>query len=237
MVQKFDFSFQELNVSPPDIEELMGFDPGQSPEPFPELIEKGLKEAGSLCRIEGGFKVLDGIAVDTVNETIRVEDATFSPGKVVVTQLKESHSAALFVCTAGTGITDYAQEIAGEGDPFLSYIMDVIGSVTVDKAAGKIQEAIGAYAAASEWGTTDPFSPGYCKWSVADQQELFRLLPAGFCGIKLSGSSLMHPIKSVSGITGIGPDCERRGYQCKWCNDTECIYGKIRRRKMAKKNH
>ena len=59
MVKKFEFSYRELDVLPADIEELMGFEPGQAPEPFPELIARGLKEAGSLCRIEGGFKVFE----------------------------------------------------------------------------------------------------------------------------------------------------------------------------------
>jgi len=77
----------------------------------------------------------------------------------------------------------------------------------------------------------DLFSPGYCNWSMAEQQKLFSLLPPGFCGIQLSPSSLMHPIKSVSGIIGIGTSCKQKGYQCEWCNDKDCIYGRIRRQK------
>jgi hypothetical protein len=45
----------------------------------------------------------------------------------------------------------------------------------------------------------------------------------------------MHPIKSVSGITGIGKDCKQMGYQCNWCTDSDCFVGKIKRRKNSKK--
>jgi hypothetical protein len=46
---------------------------------------------------------------------------------------------------------------------------------------------------------------------VAEQHKLFSLLPPGICGITLSDSALMHPIKSVSGITGIGKHCKQKG--------------------------
>ncbi len=154
----------------------------------------------------------------------------------MVSQLKNATQAALFVCTAGAGISAIAKEKAESGDEFLAYVLDVIGSVTVDKAAGKIQEEISANATRAGMGITDPFSPGYCNWSVAEQQKLFALLPPGFCGISLSETSLMSPVKSVSGITGIGKNCKQKGYQCNWCTDRQCIYGKIRRRKKTKKN-
>ena len=231
MIKKFQFHFDELAVLPGEIEELMGFEPGQSPEPFPELIEKGLKEAPPICTIEGGFKKFEKIMVDPTNKIIEIEGQQFSPGAIVIAQLKKAVSGALFACTAGAGITDYAKKITAEGDPFLSYVMDIIGSVTVEKAAEKIQDEIFQSATSNGDGITDPFSPGYCKWSVADQQKLFSLLPPHFAGISLSESSLMSPIKSVSGLTGIGPECQRKGYQCNWCNDRDCIYGKIRRQR------
>jgi cobalamin-dependent methionine synthase I len=107
----------------------------------------------------------------------------------------------------------------------------VIGSLITDKTVEKLQEKITALISESEMGITDPFSPGYCNWSVAEQQKIFTLLPENFCGIQLSASSLMRPIKSVSGIIGIGTNCKQKGYQCEWCNDKNCIYGRIRRQK------
>lgn len=232
MNDKFHYSFDELFIQPQEIEELMGFDQGQSPDPFPELIENGLKRAPSLCNIEGGFRIFENFSIDQNNETLRVKDQIFYPGKIVISQLKNATSAALFACTAGAGITDEAKKVTTEGDSFLSYVLDVIGSVTVDKAAEKIQDEI-LSVITPDAGITDPFSPGYCNWSVAEQQKLFALLPPGFCGIALSKSSLMSPIKSVSGISGIGKNCERKGYQCNWCDDITCIYGKIRRIKKT----
>jgi len=235
-MKTMQFSFTELHIIPANIEELMGFEAGQSPEPFPELIEQALKLAPGICRITGGYKIFSQMVVDLQNEKIRIENLEFSPGKIVVTRLKESLKTALYVATAGSGISGLARQKAAEGDELMAYVLDVTGSVTVDRAAGKVKESIIEEASRLGMGITDSFSPGYCEWSVAEQQKLFSLIPPGFCGISLSGSSLMNPIKSVSGIIGIGINCKQNGYQCNWCPDDQCIYGKIRRRKKAKKN-
>mgnify|MGYP006290639331 CR=1 FL=1 len=234
MIEEFKFSFNDLNVSEMDIEELLGTE-GEIPEPFPQLIEKGLHEAPEHCEIRGGIKIFSPVFTDSKSNTVKIEHQTFRTAKIVAIQLKNATSAALFTCTAGKGISDYATRVAAEGDPMYSYVLDVIGSVTVDKAMDKIQDAVKARMKQQGLGISDRFSPGYCEWNVADQQKLFSLLPSNFCGVELSDSSLMDPIKSVSGIIGIGPGLEQKGYQCYWCNDPNCIYGKTRQKKTAKK--
>jgi hypothetical protein len=101
------FSFSELSITPSEIEEFMGFEPGQSPEPFPELIEQALKQAPEHCQISGAFQIFNDISVHLQNETIQIEKQKFYPGKIVVTQLKEATQLALFVCTAGAGISAF----------------------------------------------------------------------------------------------------------------------------------
>ena len=71
---------------------------------------------------------------------------------------------------------------------------------------------------------TNRFSPGYCGWNVSEQHKLFSLLPGNFCGIRLTESALMDPVKSVSGIIGIGPDVRRMPYTCSLCDMKNCIY-------------
>jgi cobalamin-dependent methionine synthase I len=104
-----------------------------------------------------------------------------------------------------------------------------VGSVTVEKAMDKIQEILDTEMQKTGLTISDRYSPGYCDWSVGEQQLLFTLMPKDFCGVSLSDSSLMKPIKSVSGIIGIGKELRQKGYQCDWCSDKNCIYGKIKR--------
>jgi len=67
------------------------------------------------------------------------------------------------------------------------------------------------------------YSPGYCGWPVSDQHILFSLFPEGFCGIELNGSALMTPLKSVSGVIGIGPALRREEYDCGICDMQDCV--------------
>lgn len=231
MIKEFQFNFEELSISSNEIEELMGFEKGEVPDPFPELISLGLNQAPKFTRIKGGYKTFDSAVTDTKKRTIQVESTIFSPAKIVTTQLKDASEIALFVCTAGAGISAHSQHLSAEGDTLLSYVFDVIGSLTVDKAANKIEEDIKKEMNTRALNISDSFSPGYCDWSVADQKKLFALLPPDFCGITLSESSLMNPIKSASGIIGIGSQMKQIGYQCNWCSDINCIYGKMRRKK------
>lgn len=231
MIKEFQYSFEELELTEVDIVELLGFEIGAVPEPFPELINHALSSAPPYCNIKGGFKIFNNIKINPANNTIQINNQLFFPSKIVVTQFKKASSLALFVCTAGNKISDHSKLIANEGDPMLSYIIDVIGSVTVEKAMDKIQKVIKSEMAELNLGISDRFSPGYCEWNVSEQQKLFSLLPMDFCGIKLSESSLMNPIKSVSGLIAIGAGLSQKGYQCNWCHDKACIYGRIKRQK------
>lgn len=230
MLKEFRFKFEELAISPSDLAEIMGFE-NEIPEPFPELISTGLEKSPELCDIRGGYRIFDCVDIQVKTQTIQIKDQLFYPSKVVVTQLKEATMAALFVCTAGAEISICSNKISTTSDPMLGYVFDTIGSVVADKAAEKMARKLKEHVQKKQMGISDSFSPGYCEWSVADQQKLFSLLPKKFCGVKLSSSSLMYPIKSVSGIIGIGAGLEQKGYQCNWCNDLNCIYGKIKRQK------
>lgn len=231
MTKEFKFTFEELGIIPNDLNLLLGFEKNEIPEPFPEYIQTALSQAPKLCSIRAGYKIFDSLTIHSENETIQLEDHYFHPAKIIIKELQGSSKAALFICTAGSGISDYSKKIAAEGDPILGYVFDILGSVSVEKATDKMQEALKTQVQQSNLNISTRYSPGYCKWSVAEQHELFALLPPNFCGVTLSESSLMHPIKSVSGIIGIGKDQQQKGYQCQYCSDKNCIYGKLKRRK------
>ena len=73
---------------------------------------------------------------------------------------------------------------------------------------------------------TNRYSPGYCHWDVADQRKLFSLFPSAPCGVTLTSSLLMNPVKSISGVIGIGKSVGYRDYPCALCLSNHCIYRK-----------
>jgi hypothetical protein len=56
-------------------------------------------------------------------------------------------------------------------------------------------------------------------------------MPENYCGIKLTPSALMDPVKSISGIIGIGKDVKNNPYICRLCNQNDCVYRSIREKK------
>jgi len=230
MIREFNFDFDDLKIQPEDLDELLGFN-GTVPDPFPEYIKKALAEAPKLCKIRGGYKIFNSLTVLPTEQKLLIGNTTFNPAKIVTSQLKTASSGAIFLCTAGPFISDVSKQLLAGEDPVLGYVYDILGSVTVEKATDKIQNHLHEEVKISGLDISDRYSPGYCEWSVEEQKKLFAIMPDNFCGITLSSSSLMHPIKSVSGIIGIGEEMKQKGYQCKWCSDPDCIYGKIRRKK------
>ena len=134
-----------------------------------------------------------------------------------------SHGA-VFVCTAGPEINDRAKELNDKGELVEAYLIDILGSVMVEKAMDKIQEALRERMTVEGLKITNRYSPGYCDWNVSEQKMLFSFLPEKFCDITLSESCLMHPTKSVSGIIGIGEHVKFDKHVCHACSSVNCLY-------------
>ena len=106
--------------------------------------------------------------------------------------------------------------------------MDTMGSLVAEKSMDFIQSELEKQVLPEGMKITNRYSPGYCNWPVDDQKQLFSLLPANACDISLSASCLMVPIKSVSGIIGIGKNVRKSSYSCDICNNLTCIYRKVK---------
>lgn len=223
-LETFKFDYKSLQIDNSIIEGFMGYEAGTAPEPFPELISEILSVADSYCNIQGGYRLFEDIERDKKNHFFRINEITFDIKRIISNQLRKSEKAALFVCTAGPGIGEWSKELMSGGDLMKGYVVDVIGSEIVEKAMDKVQDHLAKEMEAKDLGITDRYSPGYCDWHVSEQQKLFSLLPENYCGIKLSPSSLMYPIKSVSGVIGIGAEAQKKGYVCHTCTMKNCIY-------------
>lgn len=110
------------------------------------------------------------------------------------------------------------------------FVADSIGSVIAEKAADSMELSLQKAIDERGWRHTNRFSPGYCGWHVSQQQMLFPLFGEERpCGVSLTDSSLMVPIKSVSGVIGLGPSVRKLEYSCGLCDFKDCY--KRRRKK------
>jgi hypothetical protein len=149
---------------------------------------------------------------------------TFHLNKMVTRSLAGSSEIALFIGTCGEKVEVYSKGLLKDGHALEGLIVDLIGSDIAEGVADFIHKTIEQDMAARGLNVTNRYSPGYCNWPVSDQQQLFHLLRDHDCGVRLTGSSLMVPIKSVSGIIGIGKQVRNRGYFCSVCEANHCLY-------------
>ena len=222
--ETFQIDFSDLKLGTSDIERILGDSKDENQNMVSEIISEVLDEAAWLCDIRAEFILFNEISFDHEARSLIIDETRFDIGKIIWGQLKRSESAALFLCTAGEGIGERSRKLINEKDFLKGYIFDIAGSEIVEAAADIIQERLRRRVADSGLSITNRFSPGYCGWNVAEQHCLFRFFPGNYCGIRLTESALMIPIKSVSGVIGIGKNVSCKPYTCGFCDDKHCIY-------------
>ncbi len=221
----YSFDFEELNISAEILPPLMGYDdPEMIPEPVMESVTELMKQGPEICNIRGGYVLVDEITIDRQSKTVASHGHLFETRQIVTRQLKNSEHFAWFVCTAGEEISRYTRQLMDEGDLIKGYVADVLANVVVEAAMDRIQSRLEAEMAKIGLKITNRYSPGYCNWDIAEQKKLFTVFPENYLDIALSESCLMIPVKSVSGIIGIGKEVKFNNYTCQLCSDKACLY-------------
>jgi hypothetical protein len=224
---RLQYLFGDLGITVSRIESLLGYDENGERELVQQMIGEALREAGELCNIRAEYRIYDDLILNNSDKSLTINNIRFDIKEAAFSQLKKTESVAVFACTAGEGIGKRSRELMAEGDPLMGYIFDVTGSVVVDAAASLMQDRLATSLIISGKKITNRYYPGYCGWSVGEQHKLFKLLPDNFCGIRLTDSALMDPVKSGSGIIGIGEHVKYTRYTCSYCNRTDCAYRKV----------
>ena len=201
---------------------------GEIPSHFSDLIDYELLMASALTEISGGYLVVEPVLVDKKKQQITLGNVDFLVGKNVSVYLQRAEKLALFLCTAGPKLEERSQNLMKGGHYPEGFIMDVIGSIVVELAMDIIHERLAEDMSATGMKVSNRYSPGYCAWDVSEQKKLFSFFPENTFGITLSESSLMNPIKSVSGIAGIGREIKKLAYMCESCTMTECTFRNLK---------
>lgn len=202
-------SFEELGITAPDVYEQMGYHDAQPDKATQQETAMILKEVSQWLRPRFSYFVVN-------------KQPDFEMGNIILRQLRGSEAFALFICTSGLEFEAYQQRLKEQGDMVRVFIADALGSVIAEKCADQMEKALQESIDKLGWMHTNRFSPGYCGWHVSQQQLLFPLFQGHTCGVKLTDSSLMVPIKSVSGIIGLGEKVRKLEYTCGLCDFKQC---------------
>lgn len=184
------------------------------------MLESVMKNAYDICRPQVGYILCKGELPERNN--IQLNDVSMKIGQIIGGYLQHSTQFGVFVATAGKEYDEYLHQQKQSGDIMSEFLADAVGSEIAEASVRFVTTKIAEDASTKGLFSTNSYSPGYCGWHVREQKQLFSLLPNQPCGIKLNDSCLMHPVKSVSGIVGIGSTVELTPYSCNSCGLQTC---------------
>lgn len=247
-----ELTFQDLQIPSSEIYEAMGYKDSIPDQMVIDETNTLLKRIPPLLHPRFAFFFMEGVldveketlsvlqsihppTVNPIQDSILTRNSeqntfstqskstVFSVGKTIARQLRGSEAFVFFAATAGTEFEKFQHTLQQEGDMVKIYIADSLGSIIAEKTADCMEVALAEYIREKNWKHTNRYSPGYCGWHVSEQQKLFPLFPVATpCGIRLTDSSLMVPIKSVSGVIGTGTNVRKLEYTCGLCTYENC---------------
>jgi hypothetical protein len=224
----FQFEFRQLGITVNQIQNDMGYREEAPDASVLDLIADVLNDCESLNNIKAEYRIFGNIGFNNELKSVRLEGLDFEINNTVFSQLRKSESIAVFLSTAGEEPAIRGREAMKEGDLLKGFVYDVIGSEIVEAAAELMQNDLDNRMAPEGIVTTNRFNPGYCGWNVTEQHKLFRLMADNYCGIRLTESALMDPVKSGSGFIGIGKNVKRVPFTCSFCDMKDCFYRRVK---------
>lgn len=208
---------ESLNISDIDIINMFRGRGEGLPDFFREAVKDSLEKVIDQ-NVLIGYRVFP---VQITKEEIIIENHELEINREVFNFVKNSEKAVLFACTVTPQLNIFLNTF---NDISEQYVKDVTGTLIIEKTRDFLYEHIKNYY--SRFKTTNLLSPGNCGWPMEAQKTLFKLLPDSFLGISLSQSGMMSPLKSLSGIVGLGSNVKYKHTDCRQCPSTNCIYRK-----------
>jgi hypothetical protein len=228
-VYQYHFSFDELNFNEEKLIPLFNDFSSSNYSVLSDAFNLLLPFIKQNCKPVAGFKYFNSQKISFRKNALVMENVQFDLGPIIYRDIKDASELFVFVCTIGKNIEEKTHELFLEGDSLTAFILDRIASELVESTADLLEQKIKNEFLEDGYNLTNRYSPGYCGWLVSEQKKLFSLLPDNFCGVELTESSLMIPIKSISGIYGADLNLIRKDYHCEICDDEFCYKRKSKK--------
>ena len=210
-IYQYELPWNALQLNSEDIYLSMGV--GYVPdEEMLKQLDLLKKEIAVRCRPRCLYAFFE--ASPATKNHIGIGGVELHTGAVITPYLLDADRYVLFIATAGQEFEQFQHEVKSSGDILQEFLLDSLGSAIAEAVVREVCSKVENYVLPLGYGVSHPYSPGYCGWHVTQQKFLFSLLPEQPCGVRLSESSLMSPIKSVSGVIAVGERIVKRKYGC-----------------------
>ena len=173
--------------------------------------------AQKLARPRSVWRIVTGVEyIDA--ERIRCGGIEFRSA-MLVKNLGSATELRPYVATCGPELDTLADTVH---DPLAEYWLDVIKALALDAAFEQLRVEVLATGGEGRLSSMNPGSGDLTLWPIQEQVPLFELLgpeATAWTGVELTGSCLMRPNKSMSGIFFYGADDFE---SCAYCERLDC---------------
>ncbi len=144
-------------------------------------------------------------AIDSVRgNEVSVDGSLVFTSQTISYVLSDCDWVAIFLITIGNDLEEESLKLMGKGKILEGTILDATGTEAVVQTLYKLEDVVKGIARAKGCQATIKYSPGYCDWDVSQQKLLFQVIDSTSLGVRLTESCMMVPLKSISGVIGIG---------------------------------
>jgi hypothetical protein len=162
-------------------------------------------------------------------DSIKLAGGTEFSGKTVSSYIRPAEDVYIFLVTIGPAVENEASGLMKRGESLPGYLLDRAGSFAVESLAEKLECRLRKEYKSKGKSVSMRLSPGYCDWPIEEQVILDKILDFSRIGVRLTGSYVMIPQKSISGLMGVGPAelFSKVKSQCAICNMKDCDYRRV----------
>lgn len=228
-IELFKPRMSDLRIDLKEIHLLLGYGEHTPDEDISTCISDIIYTLQKICNPVGCVVIEESKPID--KEHIQIGNSIFSTGKIITSAMRKADKIAIFTASVGKEFDAWCSKLKKDDDILGLFISDAVGSVLAESTVSYIIRHLEKEAKYAGLKITGNYSPGYCDWELPEQKKLFSFFPDNTTGITLTESCLMLPVKSVSGIIGIGENVEKKPYGCEVCKMAHCI--KNRNKELA----
>ena len=222
---KHKLQFKDLALSKETVYAEMGYGKSLPEEPIQSLVDHLFNLADEKVKPSFYFQISNGILN---HDHLICGPCILHVNRTIATLLRNSEQFIFFVATAGLEYQEIHNQLNDSEDILTLFVWDSIGSCIAEATGDFMEKFIEANF--PNIPHTNRFSPGYCGWHVMEQKVLFSLLPPKICDIELNESALMYPIKSISGVIGMGAYVDTHKNGCQFCELDTCYKKNLKKR-------
>ncbi|NQT25714.1 hypothetical protein HQ585_10185, partial [candidate division KSB1 bacterium] len=168
--------FPKIPVPVKQVLRRLGYPTDHKIEPgMRQMIDAEIESSHPLLQFRGTYTLLQ-IASSNA-EKMTFQDSSFVIESVqAVKMLNQADRVAIFMVTIGDALEKHVKELLDIEEPTRAFILDAVGSETVDALADYLHWKVLSNLAENEGCKVTPrFSPGYGDWKLTIQSEIHRV--------------------------------------------------------------